>query len=266
MVGTRLTPLILVVLGLGAQHLPQVSGAYGAFGFSNPAGTEFIVMHDVSNPERLRSAICSGDVKPIESVRLQSGTGADRDHPDQFASLAGPVFRVINGGANARDACLLAPESLLAGAQVIRTQPSSSHSSCAETDLRRIQSLRERRVQACWTLGTLLPRGSIAAIEWARQEADALASIIVDVDGRAMAVDLPAKFTRDGGDLWRADDGGKFGADGITIPFLIRRGGVFTIPMRWDGAEGVSLSLFVSDETGNTTRQVLADAWYRAPR
>jgi hypothetical protein len=61
---------------------------------------------------------------------------------------------------------------------------------------------------------------------WARQDADALASIIIDVDGRAMAIDLSAKFTRAGEDLWRVDDEGKFGAGGITIPFLIRRGAV----------------------------------------
>jgi hypothetical protein len=81
-----------------------------------------------------------------------------------------------------------------------------------------------------------------------------------------MAIDLPAKFTGPGEDLWRVDDEGRFGADGITIPFLIRRGGVFTIPMRWNGAESVSLSVFVSDETGLKTRQVLSDNWYRAPR
>ena len=89
-------------------------------------------------------------------------------------------------------------------------------------------------------MGTLQQRGWIAAVEWARQDTDALASIIINFDGRAMAIDLPAKFTREGEDLWRVDDEGKFGADGITIPFLIRRGGVFTIPMRWNGAESVS--------------------------
>ena len=265
MVGMRVTTLLLVV-GLGSQQLPPTGAGHGAFGFSNPAGTEFIVLHDVPNPEALRSAICSGDVKPVAFARQQKGTGADRHWPEQFASLTGSVFRVVSGGADAGDACVLAPESLLAGSQVVRTRHSSAPSSCAAADQRRVQSLRERGIQACWSLGTVQPRGSITAVEWARQDADALASIVIDVDGRAIAIDLPAKFTRAGEDLWRADDGGRFGADGITIPFLIRRGGVFTIPMRWNGAESVSLSLFVSDETGTKTRQVLSDNWYRAPR
>ena len=187
--------------------------------------------------------------------------------PEQFSKLTGSVFRVMNGGSNiSEDACLLAPESLLAGAQVIRTQNSSRPPACSASDQRRLQMLRERRVQTCWLLGSVQPRGSLAAVEWVREGADALASIIVDIDGRALLIDLPAKFTRAGEDLWRVDDGGKFGADGISIPFLIRRGGVFTIPMRWNGAENVSSSLFVSDETGIKTRQILADAWYRAPR
>jgi hypothetical protein len=265
MVGAPVTRLVLV-LGLGFQQLPHATPAHGAFGFSNPAGTEFIVLHDVPNPERLRSAICSGDVKPIAFARLQKGAGADRDWPDQFASLSGSVFRVVYGGADAGDACVLAPESLLTGAQVVRTQDPDKHAPCTAAEQLRVQSLRERRVQACWALGTLQPRGGIAAVEWARLDTDALASIIINFDGRAMAIDLPAKFTRAGEDLWRVDDEGKFGGDGITIPFLIRRGGVFTIPMRWNGAESVSLSLFVSDETGGRTRQILSDNWYRAPR
>jgi hypothetical protein len=265
MSGVRVMALFLV-LGLGSQQLPPATAAYGAFAFSNPAGTEFIVLHDVPNPERLRSAICSGNVKPIAFARQQNGTGWDRHEPEQFALLTGSVFRVVNGGANPGDACVLAPESLLTGAQVVYTQHPSRYSPCAAADLRRIQSVHDRRVHTCWALGTVQPRGSITAVEWERQDADALASIVIEVDGRAMAIDLSAKFTRAGEDLWRVDDEGKFGAEGITIPFLIRRGGVFMIPMRWNGAESVSLSVFVSDEIGMKTRQVLSDNWYRAPR
>jgi hypothetical protein len=261
----RVIPLLLVA-GLASQQLPSTTPAHGAFAFSNPAGTEFIVLHDVPSPERVRSAICDGNVRRVAFARQQKGTGADRENPDQFAKLTGSVFRVVSGGAKPDDGCLVAPESLIAGAQIIRTQSPTRVAPCADAEQRRIQSLRERRVQTCWSLGTVQPRGSITAVEWARQDADALASIIIDVDGRAMAIDLSAKFTRAGEDLWRVDDEGKFGAGGITIPFLIRRGAVYTIPMRWNGAEGASLSLFVSDETGMTTRQVLADYWYRAPR
>lgn len=258
---------VFFALALGAQQLPSTSAAYGAFAFSNPAGTELIVLHDVPNPRQLQTAVCSGTVRPISFARLQKGAGADRDVPEQFAKLTGSVFRVENGSTiPSDDVCLLAPESLLAGAQVVRTQNAKQISACPAADHRRIQGLRERQIQSCWSLATIQPRGSIAAVEWARQGADALASIIVEVDGRAIAIDLPAKFTRAGEDLWRVDDGGKFGADGISIPFLIRHGGVFTIPMRWNGAENVSSSLFVSDETGMKTRQVVADAWYRAPR
>lgn len=257
----------ILILGLSSQQLPATSTTHGAFGFSNPAGTEFIVLHDVPNPGQFRSAICSGVVRPISFARQQKGNDADRDVPEQFAKLTGSVFRVLNGGASlSDDTCLLAPESLLAGAQVISTQNVNKIAKCAAADQRRVQALRERRIQDCWSLGNVQPRGSMTAVEWVRQAADALASIIVDVDGRTMVIDLPAKFTRPGEDLWRADDGGKFGADGISIPFLIRRDGVFTIAMRWNGAEGVSSSLFVSDETGLKTRQVLADSWYRAPR
>lgn len=265
MAGASVTRLVLV-LGLGVQQLPHATAAHGAFAFSNPAGTEFIVTHDVSSPERLRSAICSGVISSIAFARHQKGTGADRDDPEQFAKLTGSVFRAVNGGANADDVCLLAPESLLNGAQIVSTQNSDRASACAAADQRRIQSLRERRVQTCWSLGTVQPRGSITAVEWARLDADALASIVIDVDGRALTIDLSAKYTGPSDDLWRVDDNGKFGADGITIPFLIRRGSVFTIPMRWNGAESVSVSLWVSDEAGTKTRQVLGDAWYRAPR
>ena len=197
-VGVRVSSAFFVLV-LGAQQLPSSSAAYGAFAFSNPAGSELIVLHDVPGPGQLRSAICSGIVRPISFARLQKATGADRDVPEQFSKLTGSVFRVMNGGSNlSEDACLLAPESLLAGAQVIRTQNSSRPPACSASDQRRLQMLRERRVQTCWLLGSVQPRGSIAAVEWVREGADALASIIVDIDGRALLIDLPAKFTRAG--------------------------------------------------------------------
>jgi hypothetical protein len=254
-----------LVMVFSAQRPPSVSENHGAFGFPNPAGTEFIVRHDVPNPERLRSSLCAGDVRPIVFDRRQNDAGADRDNPGQFASLAGTVFRAVKGGADSNDACLLAPDSLLAGANVLRTRPGPA-SACAAAHERWLAGLRQRQIRRCWSLGAVQPRGSISAVEYVRLDADALASIIVELDGRPVTIDLQARFTRAGEDLWRVDDGGDFGADGISVPFLIRRGMTLLIPLRWNGAENVAVSLWITDDTGPKTRQVLADAWYRAPR
>ena len=254
------------LLGLFALALqaPAASDDYGAFGFPNPAGTEIIVVADARAADRLRTAICAGEVLAVRFARRQEGGDANRQGPEQFARLKGHVFRVVTGRATAT-ACLLVPNALMESVRVVRTQPLEPQK-CGESDERRLGTLRPRKVAACWTAGTVTPVGTISILEYARAGSDALASVMVEIGGRALSIDLPAKYVKDGDDLWRVDDGGKLQAEGIAIPFLIRRGNVVLIPMLWAGSESLSVSLFVSEEKGIQTRQVLADSWYRAPR
>ena len=256
---------VLAALSFGFQ-LPAATLDHGAFGFSNPAGTEIIVLANLPATEQLRTAICAGDVIPVRASRRQETATADRDVPEQFARLKGQVFRVASGKARPEDACLLVPDQLMEQSRIVRTQPAAAAEPCGESDLRRLTALRQRQLAACWSVGKVLPGGSVFAVEYARVGADALAAVIVEVAGRALTLDLPAKYVKDGEDLWRVDDGGRFQGSGIAIPFLIRRGNVFVVPMLWAGTESLSVSVWVSDDAGMRTRQVIGDSWYRAPR
>ena len=256
---------LLGVLGLAAQ-VPAATMSHGAFGFANPQGTEIIVLANLPATEQLRTAICSGDVIPVRASRRQDGGRADRDVPEQFALLKGQVYRVATGRATPASACLLVPDQLIENSRIVRTQALDAPAQCGESDQRRLAALRQRQVARCWSIGTVLPGGSLSAVEYVRVGADALAAVIVEVDGRALVLDLPGRTVKDGEDVWRVDDQGRFGVDGITIPFVIRRGGTLVIPMLWAGAESLSVSVWASDESGSRTRQVIRDSWYRAPR
>jgi hypothetical protein len=256
---------LLGVLALAVQ-LPAATLEHGAFGFPNPEGTEIIVLANLPATEQLRTAICYGDVIPVRAFRRQEVGRSDRDVPEQFARLKGQVFRVATGKANPSDACLLVPDMLMEKSRIVRTQSMESPGDCSDNDRRRLAAMRQRPIATCWAVGKILPGGAMFAVEYARTGTDALAAVIVEVDGRAVTLDLPAKYVKDGEDLWRVDDGGKFQGLGIAIPFLIRRGNALVIPMLWAGAESLSVSVWVSDEAGSRTRQVIGDSWYRAPR
>src|SRR2546423_9664193 len=256
---------VLLVVGVLSQNFPAVTDSYGAFGFLNLTGTEIIVLHDVPHADELRTAVCGGRSLSIRFVRRQTVAGADRDVPEEFDHLDGTIFRVLEQGATAQDACFVATDSLLQNAEVLPVRASSSPAPCASDEQRRFAAVRERRMKSCWSLAAVQPDGAVGVAEYVPLGPHALASLIVVSTERGMVVDFPAEYKSDGEDLWRADDAGEFTPDGFAVPFMIRRAGTYFIPVAWSGSEGVSLSLFALDSDG-PGRRVVSDYWYRAPR
>jgi hypothetical protein len=101
-------------------------------------------------------------------------------------------------------------------------------------------------------------------VEFARQDADALASVVLLDGGRAIRADYPAVFKGAGHDLWRADDGGVLSPEGFHVVFLLQRGTSYTLGVNWFGGEGASLAVFASNGDGQFT-PVINDYWYQAP-
>ena len=90
--------------------------------------------------------------------------------------------------------------------------------------------------------------------------------LILQTAGGQIPIDFPAEYKGEGEDLWRVDDEGVFSPGSYVVPFVLRRGSSYVVPVEWRGSEGVSVSLFVSDGEMQPARQVLRDYWYRAPR
>jgi hypothetical protein len=262
---TRMFASVFLVAGFLGQELPATIDGYGAFGFPNLTGTEIIVLHDVPRADELRTAVCGGRSFPIRFDHRQPVTGADRDLPEQFDHLDGTVFRVLEQGAVPDDTCLLVSDALLKGAELLPVHAASSPAPCAEDEQHRFRALRERQMKACWSLASLQPQGIIGAAEYVRVGRNALASLIVAPSERDILLDFPAEYNIDGQDLWRPDDGGEFAPDGFAVPFIIRRGESYLIPVTWGGREGLSLSMFASDADA-PARRVISDYWYRSPR
>lgn len=262
---TRAFLTVLLVAGIASQELPPSTLTYGAFAFPDPGGRELIVTHDVGKPEVLRSAICTGDVTPIAFARRQKDGRGSRQHPNFFAQLSGTVFRVAKGGLKPDEACLLVPDSLLAGAEILKTTPMPEPVPCVETDRRRVAAIRERPVQNCWLVARIAVGGQIAIVEYVRQGTDAFASLVIEVAGRPLTIDWRAKFEREGDDLWHLDDAGVFHPEDYGVPFLLRRGGDFVIAVQNFTGEGVWHSVHLAAERSAATRKVQTEYWYRAP-
>jgi hypothetical protein len=262
-----MTMLATVLLAAGAlgQDFPAAMDAYGAFGFPNVTGTEIIVLHDVPRADELRTAVCGGRTFAIRFVRRQPVIDADRDVPEQFDRLDGTVFRLLEQGVTPEDTCVVVTEALLKDAEVLPVHASSSPVPCAEDEQHRFGALRARRIKGCWSLAAVEPQGIVGVAEYVRVGRDALASLIVASSERGILLDFPAKYDGDGQDRWRVDDAGEFAPEGFAVPFIIRRGGTYFIPVAWGGSEGISLAMFESDPDA-PARRVISDYWYRSPR
>jgi hypothetical protein len=111
----------------------------------------------------------------------------------------------------------------------------------------------------------MAPGKQIALLEFDRRGKDALASLVF-VDGtRTIFADYPAEFQGAGQDLWRADDGGVLSPEGFHIVCALQRGDWYALGVAWGGAEGRSLSLWISEGRERFT-EVINDYWYQAPR
>lgn len=262
---------VLVWLGLvgvtAALSRQAPTPAAGAFAFPNTGGTRLLVVSELGDPRALKTALCadSGRVS-IRFERRQPGReGHDgRQTPRNFDAIAGSVFRLVSGKLEEGETCFLAADFLLAGASVVPAARPGDQALCRSEARRRLASFRKRPIANCWSLGRLEKDGDVVLIEFARQAADALASIALVERNRATFADVVGKYRGKGLDLWRADDGGVLSPDGFRVVFALRRGQFRALAINWSGAEGDALSLLVADK-GTRFTEAINEYWYRAP-
>ena len=256
---------IVAVSGGQAQELPSATEGHGGFGLVDQSGTRLLLIHNLSQPELLKTALCSGGRRfPVQFERRQVEREGHngRQTPYNFDNLAGSVFSLLTGKADREATCFLAGGPLLAGSRVLGVAAPVGSGACVQRD--RFGTLRGRRVVHCWPIARLAPGKQIALLEFERREKDALASLVF-VDGtRAMFADYPAEFRGAGEDLWRADDGGVLSPEGFDIVYALQRGGWHALGIAWSGSEGQSLSLWISERSERFTKAI-NDYWYQLP-
>jgi hypothetical protein len=258
---------LLVAADLRGQDNPAWTEQHGAFAFPDAAGTRLLSTADISTPELLRTALCSGDRRlavRFERRQAESVTSSHRQAPHNFDNTAGSVFRIVDAKVDPAATCFLAVDSFLAGATPVRLGRAADGSRCARDLYPHFGSAKSRPVVGCWPIAQSPTTTRVVLIEFARRLRYALASLaVVDGDTR-MYLDYPADFTGPGADLWRVDDGGEIHAEDFEIVFLMTRGAAYVMAVAWSGAEGIALSL-VTAEGDSDFRQVIGDSWYRSP-
>jgi hypothetical protein len=251
--------LILLAGGIRGQALPRETMHYGAFGFPNPSGTRLLTDSNVPQPSTLRTALCSGGRR--FSVRFERHQAEQSGHNgrrmrENFDTLAGDVFAVLQGKIESGASCFLTGDPLLSSAISLRAKPPTGPGECDQSDQRRLAASRSRPVVACRTIARLPADRRIVLVEFARQDRDALASVVLIDRHRTIFADYPAVFRGDGEDLWRVDDGGVLSAKEVQIVFLLQRGAFYALGVAWTGTEGASLVLFVSDGDNRFARAI----------
>lgn len=238
-----------------------------AFAFPNEQGTRLLATGEITKPEALRTAICTGAQQvavQFESRQPEGRNTTSRQAPQNFAQTAGAMFRIVGGKVGNDATCLLTDESFLAGATLVSLKRPPQNARCSTAMYPQFQADKKRPVVGCWPIGESAAGLQIAVIEFSRHLTQALASMVV-IDGeRRIYVDYPATFKGPGDDLWRVDDGGNIHADGFEVVFLLKRGTAYVLAIDWSGAEGSALSLHVAEGSGQF-KEVVSDSWYRSP-
>jgi hypothetical protein len=263
--GVCLSILVSVVGGAQLQNLPSATDGHGGFGLQDQNGSRLLLIPNLAQPELLKVALCTGGRRfPVQFSRRQIEREGHngRQTPDNFDSLAGSVFTILTGRVDPDATCFLASEPLLAGSTLLSIAAPDGAGACLQRG--RFATLRDRRVIHCWPVARMAPEKQVALLEFDRRGKDALASLVV-VDGtRTMFADYPAEFRGAGQDLWRVDDGGVLSPEGFEVVCALQRGAWYALGIAWPGAEGQSLSLWISDGSERFTR-VISDYWYQAP-
>jgi len=257
----------LTVLAAGAQvqNVPDGTDEHGGFGLQDQSGTRLLLIPNLVPPEILKAALCGGGRRfPVQFARRQTvqDSGNKRQTPQRFDELSGNVFTVLEGKVEPDATCFLASEPLLAGSTLLSVAAPIGSGGCVQRG--QFAARRARPVIRCWPIARVARGKQIALLEFDRREKVALASLVLVDGARMIFADYPAEFRGEGQDLWRADDGGVLSPHGFAVVFALQRGDRYTLGVAWDGAEGRSLSLWVS-EGSERFRQVINDYWYQAP-
>lgn len=254
---------ILIFIGRGTGF-----AATAVFGFSNEAGDRILTTEEVEEPDTINQVIC-GDNQPLPVRYLgpqAEGKGySGRDTAREFESHPGQVFAVI-GSTVSSDAwgatCLLTSSDFLGQRKVLKVQSvqtDDSYPKCDERAAKLIMDMKKRAVKNCWHLASL-PGGEISVVEFERIGKNALASLVLEYQGKLIFNDYPAEYNEMS--TWRADDGGQFGP-GFYILFAFEHGGNIELGLEWVGLEGSSLSLLQTD--GSKFKELIQGYRYTSP-
>lgn len=250
-----------------ASDLPRATSDHGAFAFPDDTGSRLLVVAEVSQPDRFKTALCDRcgrvTIKYEHQQKAREG-GTHREAPYNFDALAGSVFRIMGGKVDSDETCFLASDSLLAAAAVVPVERPIAAEQCGSEIRGRVASARARDVVGCWIIGRLPASAQLVLVEFAPLGKDALAAVVLLAHDRIAIADYPGTYRGPGEDVWRVEDGGVLLPGDFRVVFLLKRGDFYSLGINWSGAEGANLALFIST-SGNRFTHVINDYWYRAP-
>ena len=194
--------------------------------------------------------------------RQVDSTNNGRHTASNFDTLAGSVFTVLGKEVDPNSTGFLASETFVAGATRWSLSAPLRSDACGRRD--RFAETRGRAVTNCWPLARMAPGREVVLLEFERRGKEALASVVL-VDGpRTIFADFTAEFQGEGQSLWRVDDGGQLSPRGFDIVCVLQRGDWYALGTAWAGAEGKSLSLWISAGRERFTKAI-EDYWDQAP-
>jgi hypothetical protein len=248
-----------------AASQPAPATPPGDFAYADSSGTRLLATGSLSDPTKIRGAICSGGlVLPVRYDRRQGHSKKDtgRQIASNFDNDGGDVFSLVRGEARPDETCYLsADSSLLAGAVSVTDLGSSA---CLPAQLTRLAAARERQVIHCWRLAKTHSNNEIIAAQYVAIDTNALASLVIMRDSALLWQDFPGVLREDSNSVWRVDDEGRFDPHSFEILFVAEFPHAYAIAIAWGGAEGESDTFLLADST-SAFRTVVQGYRYEVP-
>ncbi|MFD0712773.1 hypothetical protein [Paenibacillus sp. GCM10027626] len=246
----------------------------GRFAFADESGTKLLTTNndgaaneDQDKLKGLNRAIgAGGQIVSVRYIGAQQATDQDngRQTAGNFANLAGDLFELTEGQAEANETYFLLPDAVLPKEALLTVTVKSDRTVDAAIT-KQIEKQKERKIESIWAIaevGEEHPR-TIYVMQFVRQDNDMLASLAVErQDGTLLFQDYPAEY--DEFSTWRVDDGGEISEGMFSILLAAKTGSGLLLGVKWMGAEGENV-FFLQQQEDKLQDIGLRDGRYMSP-
>lgn len=209
------------------------------FAFANEHGDTLITMviDTLDTSRSYFSSELSGKIISLRFVHKQaeSPRNTGRHTHYNLPHLPGYLF-ALAGNLDAEQTTIIFPQNFLAHRKPLSIARHRALSPLSSEFIKRIESDRKLTVLQSWHSATLETIGIIGIIRFENEGDTALASLALITPSQIVYEDYIGDVS--GSDVWRADDGGEFFAEGINVVRAFLHNGNIELLRTWAGPEG----------------------------
>ncbi len=237
-----------------------------AFGFSNEAGNQTLILNDENSdsivPSKFSLAFSYGG-RPFDIHFIQEKKAGIKDNNratyHNFENSGGYLYKTRYGTVNKDHAVVLTSRDFFRNRMFLKLK--TVDKGLSNTNKLKVESDKGRKIKRYKGLVQLDENRSIYLFEFERKKNSVLAALVLITPDKIVYEDFPAEYNSIS--TWSVDDGGEFGMEYIHVLAAFEKQGVLEIVTEWGGAEGYSIEYM--KEEGTSFKTLKTGYRYAAP-